>query len=173
MTRYTNRLWIAGPFGIVMTLFLSVSFATLAVADTFSAANTDPLVFGAFVAGTGGTVTIGASSGMRSATGGVTLVNSTYRAARFTVSCVAGGGGDTCSSTSTYSIDPVAGISLTSGANSMSVADFSVYSVNTANSSGQLSGGTDSLKVGATLMVGSNQAPGSYSGSFSVTVAYQ
>lgn len=38
---------------------------------------------------------------------------------------------------------------------------------------GTLSGaGTGSLKVGATLVVGNNQAPGTYSGTFSVTVAY-
>lgn len=173
MTRNSSKYRIAVPFGLVMAVFFFAASATPAVANTFSIVNTDSLVFGAFVAGTGGTLTIGASSGARSASGGVLLMNSTYRAARFTVGCVAGGGADTCTSTSSYSIDPVAGITLTSGANSMSVGNFSVYSVNTANSSGQLSGGTDSLKVGATLTVGNNQAPGSYSGSFSVIVAYQ
>lgn len=156
-----------------MAAFFFAVSAAPALANTFSIVNNDTLVFGSFVAGSGGTVTIGASTGARSATGGVTLINSSYRAARFTVSCVADGGADTCTSTSTYSIDPVVGVSLTSGANSMSVGTFSVYSVNTASSSGLLSGGTDSLKVGATLTVGSNQVPGSYSGSFSVTVVYQ
>jgi hypothetical protein len=173
MTRYSSRYRIAAPFGLLMTVFFFAASATPADANSFSIVNTDTLAFGAFVAGTGGTLKIGASSGARSTTGGVTLMNSTFRAARFTVSCVAGGGADTCTSTSIYSMDPVAGITLTSGANSMSIANFSVYSVNTANSSGQLSGGTDSLKVGATLTVGNNQAPGSYSGSFSVIVAYQ
>lgn len=173
MSRYSSRFRTAAPFGLVMAVFFFAASVPPADANSFSIVNNDTLVFGAFVAGTGGTVTIGASTGARSATGGVTLMNSTYRAARFTVSCVAGGGADACTSTSIYSIDPVAGMTLTSGANSMSVGNFSVYSINTANSSGQLSGGTDSLKVGATLTVGNNQAPGSYSGSFSVIVAYQ
>jgi hypothetical protein len=33
-------------------------------------------------------------------------------------------------------------------------------------------GGTSSFLVGATLNVGASQTPGSYSGSFSVTVSY-
>jgi hypothetical protein len=156
-----------------MAAFFFAASATPAWANSFSIVNNDALAFGAIVAGSGGTVTIGASSGARAASGGVTLMNSPYREARFTVSCVADGGADTCTSTSYYSIDPVADISLTSGAQSMSVKNFSVYSVNTATSSGQLSGGTDNLKVGATLTVGNNQAPGSYAGSFSVTVVYE
>jgi|SRR6185369_10090355 len=173
MTRYSSKFRISVPFGLVMAVIFFAAFAMPADANTFSIVNNDTLLFGTFVAGTGGTVAIGASSGARSATGGVTLVNSSYRAARFTVSCVADGGADNCTPTSTYSIDTVAGISMTSGANSMSVGIFPVYSVNTATSGGRLSGGTDSLKVGATLTVGNNQAPGSYSGSFSVTVVYQ
>jgi hypothetical protein len=156
-----------------MAVFFFAASVPPADANSFSIVNNDSLVFGAFVAGSGGTVTIDALTRARSATGGVMLMTSPYRAARFTVSCFTGGGADTCTSTSIYSIDPVAGITLTSGANSMSVGNFSVYSINTANSSGQLSGGTDSLNVGATLTVGNNQAPGSYSGSFSVTVVYQ
>lgn len=173
MTRYYSKFRITAAFGLLMAVVFFAASVTPADANSFSIVNNDPLTFGTFVAGTGGTVTIGASTGARSATGGVMLINSSYRAAWFTVSCVAGVGADTCTSTSIYSIDPVAGITLTSGANSMSVGNFSVYSVNTANSSGQLSGGTDSLKVGATLTVGNNQARGSYSGSFQVTVAYQ
>lgn len=173
MTSYSSRFRIAAPFGLVLAAIFFAAFAPPADANTFSIVNNDALVFGSFVAGTGGTVTIGASTGARSAIGGVTLMNSTYRAAQFTVNCVVDGGAGTCTSTSTYSIDPVADISLASGANSMSVDTFTAYSVNTATSSGLLSGGTDSLKVGATLTVGNNQAPGNYSGSFSVTVVYQ
>jgi len=173
MARFASRFRNTAPFAVMMAAFFFAASATPVLSNSFSIVNNDTLLFGSLVAGTGGTVTIGASAGARSATGGVTLVNSSYRAARFTVRCVVDSGTDTCTSTSTYSIDPVANISLTSGANSMSVGTFSVYSVNTANSSGQLYGGTDSLKVGATLTVGNTQAPGSYSGSFSVTVVYQ
>ncbi|MFZ2950011.1 MAG: DUF4402 domain-containing protein [Desulfuromonadaceae bacterium] len=174
MTRYFSKFRTTAPLGLVMAAFFFAVSATPALANSFSIVNNDTLLFGSLVAGTGGTVTIDASTGARSATGGVTLINSSYRAARFTVSCVADGGADACTSTSTYSIDPVVGISLTGGANSMTVTGFSVYSVNNhSNSSGRMSGGTDALEVGATLMVGNNQVPGSYSGSFSVTVAYQ
>jgi Domain of unknown function (DUF4402) len=33
-------------------------------------------------------------------------------------------------------------------------------------------GGTQSIRIGATLIVGPNQTPGAYSGAFSVTVNY-
>lgn len=175
MTRYFSKFRTTVPLGLVMAAILFAATATPVLAGTniFSIANNDSMLFGSFVAGSGGTVTIGASSGARSATGGVSLINSTYRAARFAVSCTTGGGSDACTSTSTYTVSSIADTTLTSGGNSMAIGNFTVYSVNTANSSGQLSGGTDTLKAGATLTVGSNQVPGSYSGSFSVTVAYQ
>lgn len=173
MSKYSRRFRITTPFGLMLAVIFLAASATAAAANTFAIVNNDSLTFGAFVAGSGGTVTINASNGARSASGGVMLMTSPYREARFTVSCVADGGADTCTSTSYYSIDPVIDISLTSGVHSMSVNNFSVYSVNTATSSGQLSAGTDSLKVGATLTVGNNQAPGSYAGSFSVIVVYQ
>lgn len=173
MTKFSSRFRTVAPSGLLLAVIFFALSATPAAANTFSIVNNDTLLFGSFVAGSGGTVVIAASSGARSATGGVTLINSSYQAARFTVSCVADGGADTCTSTSAYTIDPVSGISLTSGGNSMSVGSFSVYSVNTASNTGLLSGGTDTLKVGATLTVGSNQPHGSYSGSFSVTVVHQ
>lgn len=45
--------------------------------------------------------------------------------------------------------------------------------VSNPGATGTLSGGgTDTLKVGATLVVGNNQVPGTYTGTFNVTVAY-
>jgi hypothetical protein len=45
--------------------------------------------------------------------------------------------------------------------------------VSNPGTTGTLSGaGTDTLKVGATLVVGNNQVPGTYTGSFNVTVSY-
>jgi hypothetical protein len=45
--------------------------------------------------------------------------------------------------------------------------------VSNPGTTGTLSGGgSDTLKVGATLVVGNNQVPGTYTGTFSVTVAY-
>ncbi|WP_267875288.1 DUF4402 domain-containing protein [Massilia sp. Dwa41.01b] len=58
---------------------------------------------------------------------------------------------------------------LASGANSMAVGSFvsSPASIQTIPSSGLTMG------VGATLTVAPNQAPGNYSGSFSLIVNYQ
>jgi hypothetical protein len=61
-------------------------------------------------------------------------------------------------------------VTITDGAsNTMQVNGF----VSNPGTTGTLSaGGTDTLKVGATLAVGNNQVPGTYTGTFSVTVAY-
>jgi hypothetical protein len=58
---------------------------------------------------------------------------------------------------------------LTSGPNSMAVNNFSSSPASAGVIGG---GGTQTLSVGATLTVGGNQATGSYSGSFNVTVEY-
>jgi hypothetical protein len=59
-------------------------------------------------------------------------------------------------------------LTRTGGTEKMNVNSF------THNASLQLSGtGTATFKVGATLEVNANQVAGEYSGSFSVTVAYQ
>lgn len=120
------------------------------------------LTFGKFVAGTGGTVTVGAG-GVRSASAGVALVPSGAGAtAQFSVT------GDP---SRTYAISlPANGVVLmTSGADSMAVNNFT----GSPALSGQLSGGgTQTVFVGATLSVGSQQPRGSYSGTFDVTVNY-
>lgn len=128
---------------------------------------TQDLSFGAFAAGTGGTVTISPQSA-RTATGDVTLMTggqfSQGSAASFDVSGTAN---------ATYQITlPADGTITLSGSNggSMSVSSF----VSSPSGEGQLSSvGTQTLYVGATLGVGSNQAPGTYSGSFNVTLVFQ
>ncbi len=170
----SERFSIAAPFWL-FAAFLLVVFATPALANnTFGIAKTDDLLFGSFVAGSGGTVVIAPSTGARSATDGVTLMNymSTSKAASFTVSCIAGGT-DNCQTTSGYLIALPSSATLTSGGNSMNVGTFLAHSANNGSASGRLVGGYDTLNVGATLTVGANQAPGSYTGSFSVTVTYQ
>lgn len=61
-------------------------------------------------------------------------------------------------------------VTITDGAShTMAVNGF----VSNPGTTGTLSGaGTDSLKVGATLVVGNNQVPGTYTGTFNVTVSY-
>lgn len=123
--------------------------------------NTD-LSFGTFSPGaTTGTVLI-ATAGTRTATGGVSLsALDAGGAAGFTVT------GDTVA---TYAITlPTNGtVTITNGANSMAVNDF----VSNPSGTGQLTAGTQNLAVGATLNVGANQAAGSYTGTFSVSVDY-
>jgi hypothetical protein len=123
--------------------------------------NTQPLAFGKFAAGSGGSVTVSAA-GVRSAGSGVVLVSSVSSAAQFSVS------GDP---NLTYSITlPANGaVVLSSGANTMALSNFS----SSPSPAGQLSaGGTQTLTVGATLTVGTTQATGSYSGSYDVIVNY-
>jgi len=127
--------------------------------------NTTSLSFGAFVAGSGGTVVVNAN-GSRSKAGGVLLVSqgASAAAAQFTVS----GSADASYSITLADDDTV---TLSDGnSHTMAVNGF----VSSPSGSGTLSGGgTQLLSVGATLSVGNGQSPGSYSGSFSVTVEYE
>lgn len=124
--------------------------------------NTQALAFGSFAAGSGGSVTVSAG-GARSAGGGVVLLSAGAGAvASFSVT------GDP---NLTYAITlPANGVAaLTSGANSMALTAFT----SSPTSTGVLSaGGSQTLSVGATLGVSSNQAAGNYSGSFNVIVNY-
>jgi hypothetical protein len=125
--------------------------------------STQSLAFGSFVAVSGGSVTITANPPGRGSSGTVVLLPSgTWSAASFSVT------GDP---SATYAITlPANGaVALTSGANTMAVNAFT----SSPASTGQLgAGGSQTLGVGATLSVGNNQAAGSYSGSFVVTVEY-
>lgn len=127
-----------------------------------SVANTGGLAFGAFVANSGGTVAV-ATNGGRSNTGGVLLIaqGSSSAAAQFTVAGTAG---------ATYAITLPANdlVTLSDGSHTMAVNNFT----STPSGTGTLTGGAQVLRVGATLTVGSAQAPGSYTGSFNVSVQY-
>ncbi len=122
--------------------------------------NTD-LNFGDVVPGTSiGTVVV-TPAGARSSTGGASLGNgSAVTAATFSV---------TGQGSETYAVTLPASITINGGGSSMTVDTFA----STPNGTGTLSaGGSDTLSVGATLNVGASQAVGTYTGSFSVTVAY-
>lgn len=137
---------------------------TPSTAQTIS--DTTALSFGSFVAGSGGTVVVSTASS-RSATGDVTLIISGGGAA--SQSTVTGTSG------STYSITlPANGVvSLSDGnGHSMAVDNFVSNPAATSGSTGLLSGGSQTLYVGGTLIVTNSQPAGSYSGTFSVTVSY-
>jgi len=110
-----------------------------------------------------GTVVL-SSEGTRTATGGVTLpaTSGTFAAAEFTIA----GATDY-----TYSITlPSTETTVTSDGNNMIV---NVFTSNPGGT-GKLTGGTQTLKVGATLNVGASQAAGTYTSAtpFTVTVNY-
>lgn len=124
---------------------------------TITHAPADSLNFGIFTAGTaGGLITVPAS-GVTTAGGDVTLLTgSTETADYFTVSGDAG---------RSFSISAGNG-TVDSGANSMSFTTLSALS-------GTLDGtGSAGIFVGGTLSVGASQAPGVYTGTYTVTVAY-
>jgi len=107
-----------------------------------------------------GTVVM-SSSGALSATGGATVLNAgSATPAAYVVSGVPG---------TNYSVQLPSTASLSGPSGSMVVSAFTGSS-----GSGDVigSGGTSSFTVGATLAVPAGQLPGAYSGTFTVTVAY-
>ncbi|MBE0675106.1 MAG: DUF4402 domain-containing protein [Bacteroidales bacterium] len=109
-----------------------------------------------------GTVVL-ATDGSRTSTGGVTLpaTTGTVTAASFTVTGTTG---------YTFAISLPASVTVSLGANNMTVDNFS----SSLGATGTLTAGTATLNVGATLNVLGSQAPGNYvSGTpFTVTVNY-
>jgi hypothetical protein len=120
------------------------------------------LQFGNIVASpTAGTLTMAPSAAnTRNALGGITLptVTGSVSAAKFTVAGESG---------LTYAITLPASATLTSGSNNMTLDAFT-----TDLTEGGTIGTNNEFYVGATLNVQADQAAGSYSGTFNVTVNY-
>lgn len=140
----------------------SLASVSMASAADLAIVNTEPLSFGKFAAGSGGSVLV-LPSGARSATGGVALLSSGASApARFEVSGDPG---------AVYAITVPANGTVTltsSGGQTMPLSDFSV-----SPPTGQLNAsGRQSVAVGARLTVNPLQPSGNYSGSFVVYVDY-
>jgi hypothetical protein len=140
------------------------SDATVVAPITIVAVNS--LSFGnVAVSATAGTVVLAPADGARTATGGVTLpaTAGTFTAATFTV----GGEGNY-----TYSIQlPASAVTLTSaGASTTTLTAFT----SSPATSGQLTSGTQTLSVGATLNIAGGQAATTYSApqGFDVVVNY-
>lgn len=135
-------------------------FAT--VVEPLTLTKVDDLDFGTFTVDdvTAGTVVM-APNDSRSATGGVTLVLADVgQAAEFDVA------GDP-NRAFTVTLPPNSTIELSGPGANMPVDDF-------MHDSGEMTDGSgnDTFHVGATLSVAGGQTPGSYSGSFDVTVEY-
>lgn len=170
MTRLT-RAW-AWPLMAALAPFL---VATPAAASTqngeaqavvlrpLSLVATEELDFGNIVRGaTAGTVTINATSNARTATGGVTLAGGSPHAAGF----------QTLGLFNTLFL-----ISVPSGTTTLSNGSGASMTVTDWTQDGNAtrffpSGGVVNIRVGGQLNVGANQAPGNYTGTFSLTVIY-
>jgi hypothetical protein len=151
--------------------FAATANATATITSAIAIANGSALKFGLIIpsVGTAGTVTIDP-----------TLTG--YPSRSFTVVTLLSGAGGadpssfavTGSDSLTYAITlPENGVvTLTGpgGADPMTVNDF--VSSPTVAAGGALTSGAQTLKVGATLGVGAAQATGNYTGSYTVTVAY-
>lgn len=137
---------------------------TLKVDPTpISLSKSSDLSFGslALTSPAGGSVIIAPATGVRTVTGGLyPSASGGGAAATFTVTGAAG---------STFLIMLPASLPLTGPGTAMTVDTFGSSLPSPAILG---PGGTLNLQVGATLQVNPNQAPGTYTGTFSVTVAY-
>ncbi|MFL6672229.1 MAG: DUF4402 domain-containing protein [Massilia sp.] len=147
---------------MLAALLLAAGFAH--AKQTFT--TTRSLVFGRFVAGTGGTIVL-TPAGARTRTGGVALVPSTVSSASFSYNDNAA---NKASAAVIISLPPDGNVTLTSAGGSMALTAFTS---NPAPGAGVLSGGSLTFTVGATLNVGANQPTGSYTGSLPITIQYQ
>lgn len=138
--------------------------ASAKVIASLTITKTQDLNFGALTSGaSAGTAVIDGTTGSRTTTGGITAVIGAPNPvpAQFTV---------TGEPTKTYTIAlPSSAVTITSGANSMTVDTFTS---DTASPATLPVGGSMPIQVGATLHAAANQAPGTYSGNFTVTVLY-
>jgi Domain of unknown function (DUF4402) len=146
--------------------------STVAIVRPLSFFITDQLDFGKIFAGTTAGTVILAPTGVRTKTGGVTLVGNTQQVAVF-----AGQGSNN------QNVDISMGantINLTGPGAPMQVRTWVIGSTPTAilttaplrfriNSAT----GIFAFPLGATLAVGANQTPGTYTGTYSVTLQYQ
>lgn len=136
--------------------------ATATVVTTLTIATATNLVYGNLAPGASGGTLVMSPAGVRSTTGTVITYSSTFNAASFNVAGTAD---------ATYAITLPSNGTVTlsdGGANTMAVNDFT----SNPSGTGTLTGGAETLYVGATLTVGSGQAAGSYSTTFDVTVDY-
>ena len=160
-------------FLVVLSLFSVAAFgqasdtatanATARVVTPISITKLTDLNFGSLIAGpVAGTVVVD-PAGIRTATGGATLVNSPFGAATFDVT------GEPLTPYTITLPNAIAIVHTTNNTFSMVVNTFT----SNPSGTGTLSAlGAQQLNVGATLQVGANQPSGEYTGTFDVTVAY-
>jgi len=146
---------------LLAALLLTVRAASPSAAAEIALAAPSTLAFGRAVVTSEGTVVV-SPEGDRTSTGGVTLIGGSASATSFTVT------GDVDRAYSITLSDPA---TLSSGSGSMTVDTFTFSPTSSSWNLG--AGGSQTVHVGATLHVGGSQAQASYTGTYSITVAYQ
>jgi len=121
--------------------------------------NTAGLNFGTVAPGSESATVVLATDGTRTCAAALTCLDENHQAAAFAV---------TGQSSYSYDITVPASVTMTDGGSNSMTATLSG-----SKSSGTITDGTDSFTVGGTLTVAGSQAAGSYTGSFTVEVAYQ
>lgn len=113
-----------------------------------------------------GTVSVNATSGIRSVTGGVTAVPSTFSRGEFS-------GLAQAATTVQLSLLPPTGNQIYSGTNFINIAPGSMGFDSAGTTRVVPAGGSFVVGVGATFNIAANQANGTYSALFQVTADYQ
>ena len=150
--------------GMVAGAALSVQAAggtgnvTASIIAPIAITKSTDLAFGSVVSSGSADTVVVSPAGARTCGGTLTCTN-TVTAGAFNVT---GGTGET------YSITLPASATVTSAANTMTITAFT----STPSGTGALTGGAETLRIGARLQVGAGQALGSYSGTYAVTVEY-
>jgi len=156
-------------FSVIMIAFTAGAFAqsatataTAVIVSPITIARTADMSFGNIIADADGGTVVLVPAGTRTLNGLTSpSIVGTVTAASFTVTGLID---------ATYAITLPPNHTINSGGNSMVVNTFT----STPSGTGTLTGGTETLNVGATLNVGLNQASGTYTNAagFTVTVNY-
>ena len=168
MKKITTVLFAVAGFILASQVFAQANSASAnananaRIVPTITLAKSADLNFGDVVAGASLGTVVMTSASARSATGGTTLGNANGAAAAgFNV-------GGQASATYAITLPGAASTISDGGGHTMTVDTWTG-----SKATGTLSGaGADTFTVGATLHVGANQVAGTYTGTFSVTVAY-
>ena len=177
MARIRSQIARTALIGAVAAVSVPVSAATqtgvvsVVTIKPLNIINTAPLDFGSIIpAPAGGTVVINAQTGARTSTV-VTLAGGPFSRARF----VAAG---TPLRVVTLSVNPSPAITITNGVSTMTINQLRVSADgggpqpfgpnHTLNATGVIN-----FDIGGRLNVGANQAPGLYTGTFTLTMDYQ
>jgi hypothetical protein len=154
--------WLACCTASIICVWLA---AFPPVSQAQNLVSTSALSFGTFASTSGGRITIEPATGFRSATGSIWLVNQgpASSPARVTVTHVAN-----ASYSVLLPIDDAA--SLSNGGSAMSLRSFTAH----PGLSGILGpSGSQTISIGATMVIGPLPAEGNYSGSLSVTILFK